>query len=94
MIRNFARDLLDKLEGSFTLDTDDYSLEHEWRKLATGLENLLFALTAPHPSINEVTTRHGVDTPGCEGDGREAEITQCGVGCMMIDINTRLLSFF
>ncbi|SJL08980.1 uncharacterized protein ARMOST_12356 [Armillaria ostoyae] len=61
MIRYFARDLLNKFEASFTLDTDDYSLKHEWRKL-TGHENLLFALTAPHPSINEDTTRHGVDT--------------------------------
>ncbi|KAK0433791.1 hypothetical protein EV421DRAFT_1909838 [Armillaria borealis] len=62
MIRDFARDLMTKFEGSFTSDTDDYSLKHEWRKLATGHENLLFALTAPHPSINEDTTRHGVDT--------------------------------
>ncbi|PBK64910.1 hypothetical protein ARMSODRAFT_1006956 [Armillaria solidipes] len=62
MIRYFARDLLNKFEVSFTLDTDDYSLKHEWRKLATGHENLIFALTAPHPSINEDTARHGVDT--------------------------------
>ncbi|KAK0451332.1 uncharacterized protein EV420DRAFT_712376 [Desarmillaria tabescens] len=62
MIRDFARNLLNTFEGKFTSDTDDYSLKHEWRKLATGHEKLLFALTAPHPSMNEATTRHGVDS--------------------------------